>query len=79
MKKLEYVTTGTASNKYMSVEMLFENLIKEVVPPARFIIADYNMPEMMGSEMCMHIRNHFEALVSKLVNNQDVIPDFSDI
>jgi len=59
MKKLEYVATELASSKYMSVQMLFENLIKNVVPPARFIIADYNMPEMMGSQMCVHIRTHF--------------------
>lgn len=64
MQRLEYVTTGFASSKYMSVDMLFENLIKNVVPPARFIIADYNMPEMMGSEMCVHIRSHFEALTA---------------
>ena len=49
MKKLEYVTTGDASGKYMSVDMLFENLVKNVIPPARFLIADYNMPEMNGT------------------------------
>ena len=79
MQKLEYVTTGFGSSKYMSVDMLFENLIKNVVPPARFIIADYNMPEMMGSEMCTHIRNHFDALTSKLVHDESSLPEFEQL
>lgn len=79
MKNLEYVTTGTASGKYQSVDMLFENLLKSVVPPARFIIADYNMPEMMGSEMCVHIRNHFAALTSQLVDGQNSAPEFDGL
>ena len=63
----------------MSVDMLFENLIKNVVPPARFIIADYQMPEMNGSEMCVHIRNHFQSLTNKLVNGQDSESEFSNL
>ena len=48
MKQLEYVSISTASSKYLSVEMLFENLKKNAVSPPRFIISDYNMPDMMG-------------------------------
>ena len=57
MKQLEYVTTSTASNKYMSVDMLFENLKKSAVSPPRFIISDYNMPDIMGHELCSQIRS----------------------
>jgi len=79
MKKLEYVSEGAASSKYMSDDMLFENLIRNVLPPARFIISDDEMPELKGTDLCALIRDHFNGLVSKLVNGTDAISDFSGI
>ena len=79
LKEQEYVSVGEASSKYMSDEMLFEQLQRNVLPPARFIISDYEMPEIKGTQMCSLIRQHFEALTAKLVRNEVLAPEFQDI
>ena len=79
MKKLEYVSEGASSSKYMSDDMLFENLIRNVLPPARFIISDYEMPQLKGTDLCALIRAHFNAMVAKLVQGTDSVGDFSGI
>ena len=79
MKKLEYISVGQGAGKYMSDDQLFENLMRNVVAPARFIISDYEMPDMKGTRMCQAIREHFAALTAKLVNNQTSDPAFADI
>ena len=79
LKEQEYVSIGEASSKYMSDEMLFENLQKNSLPPARFIISDYEMPGMKGPEMCSAIRAHFDALSTKLVSNEDSDPEFKEL